>query len=153
MQFNLKGITINSEEDFLKLIEQINTDIEFDNYFKKDKPAEKLLDKKYLITRYRALAAKEKRKSFREEHDCKYCLYYENKSCKADRVCPIEVQEKAENNRKPEKAKCSKDKEGNCPYGNDVGTCFGFCWRKILDEHYETKNKAKKEMEEQKNDK
>ena len=67
MQFNLEGITINSEEDFLKLIEQINTDIEFDYYFKKDKPAEKLLDKKYLITRYRALAAKEKRKLFREE--------------------------------------------------------------------------------------
>lgn len=150
MQFNLDEITVNSEKEFLELIDQINTDIEFDNYFKKDKPAEELLDKKYLIGRYRALVAKEQRKSFREEHDCKYCLYYENKSCKANKVCPIEEQE---NRREPEKIRCPKDKEGNCPYGNDVGTCFGFCWKKILEEHYEAKKKAARKREEQKDDK
>lgn len=151
MQFNLTDVKIQNEEEFIQLIDQINTDIEFDNYFKKDKPAEELLDKKYLIERYRILAAKEIRKVFREEHDCKYCLYYENRTCSASRICPIEEQDKKERHREPEKVKCPKDEEGNCPYGNDVGTCFGYCWKKILEDHYEAKNKRK--MEEQQNDK
>lgn len=155
MQFDLSDVKVNSEEEFLELIREINTDKEFDNYFKKDKPAEKLLDEKYLIGRYRALIAKEERKTFREEHDCKYCMYYENKSCKACTTCPLEEDEKREkeSRRGSVKPRCSKDEEGNCPYGNDIGTCFGFCWKTILEEHYEVRKKVIKEMEATKNDK
>ena len=32
----------------------------------------------------------------------------------------------------------------SCPYGNDVGTCFGYCWKEILNEF-----KEKKRQEEQ----
>lgn len=68
MEFDFKDITVNNEEEFLQLIRQLNTDIEFANYFQKEKPAEKLLDEKYLLGRYRTLAFREARKEFREEH-------------------------------------------------------------------------------------
>lgn len=52
-----------------------------------------------------------------------------------------------------ERSRCSRDKAGNCPYGNEVGTCFGFCWREILHEFDERKRyRDGKEQEEQGNE-
>ncbi len=49
--------------------------------------------------------------------------------------------------------KCPKDTIGNCPYGNDVGTCFGFCWQEILKEFRAKRgNHYEKEAEEESND-
>ena len=152
MQYEFNGISVNSEEEFLQLIREINTDIEFKNYFQKDKPAEELLDEKYLLSRYKVLAFREARKEFREEHDCQYCMYFENKSCKANKKCPLDEQEEQEKHKKPEKPKCPKDKEGNCPYGNESGTCFGFCWKDILKEYEEKRRKARQHKEEEHNE-
>jgi hypothetical protein len=45
--------------------------------------------------------------------------------CYIAKFCPV-IEEKIT------REKCSKDKEGNCPYGNEVGTCFGYCWKELL---------------------
>lgn len=34
---------------------------------------------------------------------------------------------------------CPKDDVGNCPYGNESGTCFGYCWKEILRDFYKAK--------------
>ena len=36
---------------------------------------------------------------------------------------------------------CYRDEGGNCPYSNEVGTCFGFCMKEILKEQRERKQK------------
>ena len=47
---------------------------------------------------------------------------------------------------------CHKDEIGNCPYGNDVGTCFGFCMRAILQEQRERKRKNEQAEEDKEDD-
>lgn len=122
MEFDLTEIHVKSEDEFRQLIEQINTDIEFANYFQKDKPTEELMDMKYLVGRYRALVAKENRRIFREKHDCQYCFYFESKRCKASKKCPLDESKKSKNRAVIRKEGCLKDKDGNCPYGNETGT-------------------------------
>ena len=86
------------------------------------------------------------RRKFKETYGCKYCYYYQTSKCAADQVCMIEEEERTRNAKKTLKVVCPKDQEGGCPYGNDVGTCFGFCWKDILQEFYENKrNKHKQE--------
>lgn len=46
---------------------------------------------------------------------------------------------------------CPQDETGDCPYGNDVGTCWGFCMRDILKEQRERKRKHE-QAEEDKED-
>lgn len=137
MEFDFKDISVKNEEEFLQLIRQLNTDTDISDYFQMDKLAEGLLDEKSLLGRYKTLTYREQRKEFREVHDCLFCLYYENKSCKAKKKCPMVVQEEKEKLKEVEKIRCPKDKEGNCPYGNESGTCFGFCWKNILKDYDE----------------
>ena len=63
---------------------------------------------------------------FIKKYGCKVCLYeQERMKCYIAKFCPV-IEEKIT------REKCSKDKEGNCPYGNEVGTCFGYCWKELL---------------------
>ena len=153
MQFDFKGLLIEHEKDLVRLVKEINSDIEFENITKSKKDKEELLDLDYVIKRYKKIRYRIEKKEFREKNDCKYCYYYENKMCKAVRKCPIEEEEKRFTRRKPHKPRCPKDKEGNCPYGNDVGTCFGFCWKEILAEHNQAKKKREQKRKEQRYDK
>ncbi len=98
-------------------------------------------------------------KQYRREHDCKYCKYYEKpRKCNGEFHCLIEEEQILEQKRRQEKRpdkqrKCPKDTEGNCPYGNDVGTCFGFCWQEILKEFRAKRgNHYEKEAEDKNND-
>lgn len=139
--FNLNSRKIKSEKEFIKLIEDINTDIEFNNLRKSIFDREKLLDKNYLLKRYREIKRREDKKSFREKHDCEYCLYYEKpRRCFETRYCPLEEGKDFEEAKNKKKSNCPKDKEGNCPYANDVGTCFGFCMVEIIKEVKERKD-------------
>lgn len=66
-------------------------------------------------------------KEFRKKHNCKSCLYYKKtKRCVGLLVCPLEIEKEVE------KKRCPLDKDGNCPYPNDAGTCFGFCVKDLL---------------------
>lgn len=140
-------LNVNSEQELIALVQAINDDIEFQNLTRKEEEKQKILDIKYLLKRYRTIKHRDMIKEFRLQHDCAHCLYYEKpRRCKATDRCFLDE------NQYPDleiriKENCSKDKDGNCPYGNEVGTCFGYCWREILDEF-----KEKKKQEEQTNE-
>ena len=47
---------------------------------------------------------------------------------------------------------CPQDETGGCPYGNDVGTCWGFCMRDILKEQRERKRRYEQAEEDKEDD-
>jgi hypothetical protein len=70
-------------------------------------------------------------KKFKVFYDCLNCLYKdEYHFCFLNQEC--KVVDYPENG-----CKIYFDKEecNGCPYGNEIGTCFGFCIRAILDEY------------------
>ena len=75
------------------------------------------------------VVAKSEKRKFREAHDCYHCRYRNLEQCPAVVSCPLEVTRKINKRKAP---KCPRDETNDCPYGNDAGTCFGFCWREIL---------------------
>lgn len=131
--YKFQGVEVGSVEEFEVLIDQLNTDIEFSNYFSRDKEKEELLDKRELVKRYKQIVKRDKAKEFKEKYECHYCFYYAKpRRCFATEVCPLEkgiqIKEKSRN----KKPRCPKDKIGNCSLGNEVGTCFFFCYKDIL---------------------
>ena len=48
--------------------------------------------------------------------------------------------------------KCYGDEVGNCPYSNEVGTCFGFCMKDILKEQRERKHRHEQTEEDKEDD-
>ena len=55
MEFKLDDVRITNEEEMRKLVEQINTDIEFSNAFQNSNNREKLLDMQRVLYLYRRL--------------------------------------------------------------------------------------------------
>lgn len=143
MQEDLSDVKIYSEEKFMELVNQLNADIAFNNSTKPKKRKEPLLDMEYLLKRYRSIKGREVRKAFKELYDCEYCFYFEKpRKCYASERCPLEMGKGLKKKETVRLPTCPKDKEGNCPYGNDVGTCFGFCLQEILSEFHKNKNEA-----------
>lgn len=56
-----------------------------------------------------------------------------NERCPVKKHCPMDDEKEPKGF--PKKFRCPRDSVGNCPYGNEVGTCFGPCWLKVLEEH------------------
>ena len=82
---------------------------------------------------------------FREAYNCKHCLYFEKpRLCLAMNSCPLDEKRIPGAVRVKNFQMCPKDEVGNCPYGNDAGTCFGFCWKEILKDFYK-KGESKEE--------
>lgn len=80
---------------------------------------------------------KEAVKAHRKEHDCKCCKYYEKpRQCNGELHCLMEEELQISSDRRKAiiRLPCPHDKKGGCPYGNESGTCFGFCLQKILKE-------------------
>ncbi len=70
------------------------------------------------------------KKKFQKKHNCKLCLYYsKTKKCIAELVCPLEITINLEK----KKLTCPLDESGTCPYANELGTCFGFCLKHLID--------------------
>ena len=85
-------------------------------------------------------------KEFRKKHECKSCLYYSKfRTCIATLKCPLEMEISV-----IKKKKCPMDEDGLCPYGNDVGTCFGYCIRTILKEYKERVRRNEQTKEDKK---
>lgn len=136
-------LNVSSEQELIDLVEAINTDIEFQNLIRKNEEMQELLDIKYLLRRFRSIKHRDKIKEFRIKHDCAHCYYYEKpRRCKGMDKCYLEDDE-AQEPEMGENHHCSRDKEGDCPYANEAGTCFGYCWKEILNEF------KKKKTEEQ----
>ena len=133
MENDFININVTNEKELIALVDHINTDIEFANNTRTVVDKEKTLDLNYILKKYRAIKDKDDIKSFREKHDCRYCLYYERpRKCFERMHCPLANGEHFDKDEVIVKPKCSKDEEGNCPYGNENGTCFGFCLQEIV---------------------
>lgn len=138
------NLNVNTEQELIDLVQAINADIEFQNLTRADGEKQELLDIKYLLKRFRTIKNRDSIKEFRIKHDCAHCYYFEKpRRCKGMDKCFLDEDEVPEPEIE-ERPRCSRDKEGNCPYGNEVGTCFGYCWKEILNEF-----KEKKRQEEQ----
>jgi len=141
MKMDFSSIKAASEEQFMQLVHRLNQDIEFRNITKAKAERESLLDVSYLLKRYRKMKHQEEKKAFRERYDCDYCLYNERpRRCHTtpERGCPLENGKQIKEVEKM--PTCPKDQNGNCPYGNEVGTCFGFCYQQILPEFYKERS-------------
>ena len=88
------------------------------------------------------------KREFRKKHNCKSCLYYsKTRKCSAELICPLEIDAKLAVKLRT----CPLDESGTCPYGNEAGTCFGFCIKQILQEQKEGKKQYEQTEEEEKN--
>lgn len=108
------------------------------------------VDEEEMIRLYRKMVRRQKINEFRAAYDCKHCYYFQQKMCKAMDYCFMESESYSKSSRDTESLRCPKDAEGDCPYGNEVGTCFGFCMHDILSEMQERKRRYEKGKEETK---
>ena len=84
-------------------------------------------------------------KEFRKRNGCNSCLYSQNmKRCFMTLICPLMVKKE----KVQIKRTCPLDATGTCPYQNDAGTCFAFCWKEILKDYKEAKERHETEEEE-----
>ena len=140
MQMDIYKVEIENKEQFMELVKQLNLDIAFRNTTRSGAEKEPLLNLEYLLKRYHKIKAREEKNALRKLHDCDYCLYYEKpRRCYATKQCPMEMEKRIMKKEEVKQPTCQRDKEGNCPYGNAVGTCFGFCFQEILAEFHGNK--------------
>ncbi len=150
MGYELKKMKVESYMQFKELVNKLNREIEEANALVSEEERRELLDEEYLLRRYQEISSRVRREAFIDRYDCKRCLHYEKfLECMKTEQCLLEKYEKTAQWWKKQK-KCSKDKDGTCPYGNEVGTCFGFCMRDILSEMQERKRRYEKGKEETK---
>ncbi len=107
------------------------------------------IDEEEMVRLYRKMMRRLKINEFRATYDCRHCYYFQQRLCKATEHCLMEDMALAEDE-KDDTARCLGDTEGDCPYGNEVGTCFGFCMRDILAEMRERKRQHEKDKEQEK---
>lgn len=144
-RLDFKEIKIDNMFDLITYVTELNADIRKRN---KKLPAdkhEKELNLSYILKRYEKLRRKEEIDQFREEHECKYCLYFEKpRRCMAVDRCPMDEETVLKKTEEKVGIKCPKySGDKRCPYSNEAGTCFGFCTRDILEEF---KNRNEKEL-------
>ena len=134
MEIDFSNVNINSEEDLIEFVNNLNIEIGFANKTRSKKEQQHILDLNYLLMKYRKIKSKEGAKDFRVQHDCKCCLYYERpRSCFETEKCPLDKDKKFKLILNPKK--CIRDKDGNCPYGRVIETCIGYCMKDIVEEH------------------
>ena len=135
---------------FKELVNKLNREIEEANALVSEEERRELFNEEYLLRRYLEISSRVRREVFVDKYNCKQCLYYEKiHECMKTEHCLLENYERLRSRWKWQK-NCSKDKDGTCPYGNEVGTCFGFCMRDILSEMQERKRRYEKGKEETK---
>lgn len=132
--------------DLIKYVAELNAEIRQRNKERTDGKKEKELNLSYILKRYEKIRKQEEIAAFRELHECKYCLYFEKpRRCMAIDTCPIEGDfPNAKSDEKPV-LRCPKyDKDSPCPYGNEVGTCFGFCTKKVIEDMKKKREESEK---------
>ena len=134
MEIDFSNVNINSEEDLIEFVNNLNIGIELANITRSKEEQQHTLNLNYLLEKYRKIKSKEGAKDFRVQHDCKCCLYYERpRSCFETEKCPLDKDKKFKLILNPKK--CIRDKDGNCPYGRVIETCIGYCMKDIVEEH------------------
>ena len=129
-------IQIDNVFDLINYVSELNAGIRERNKILPPDKREKELNLSYILKRYEKMKRKEEIAEFREKHECKYCLYFDKpRRCMAADNCPIENEFDWKIKEEKRYIQCPRyEIEGPCPYGNEVGTCFGYCARDIVKE-------------------
>ena len=103
----------------------------------------------FLLQIFDKIKYRMEREAFRKKYGCLDCLYYEKpRRCFETKYCPLEDGKEPKKTEQLPKPRCPNDIKGDCPYGNELGTCFGFCWQEILSERRERKRRNEQIKEE-----
>lgn len=84
-------------------------------------------DVERLLLSIKGRIAEDKINNFRIKHNCKECYLFKNEECKANGYCRFD-----KNRRLVHKTRingCPHNDNKPCCYANEVGTCFGFCYK------------------------
>lgn len=133
MELDFSDAVINSEHELVVYAKRKNREIRSFKKSHPDNPLQPEIDIEYLRRLYRERKHYEERlrmKQFFVEYGCWDCTEKErvDRCFKKQKCKYAEVQD----DNRIKKARCPRDETGTCPYGNEVGTCFGFCYREIL---------------------
>ena len=146
---SLKGVGNISREQFQSIVFCINSEIELINSVVPEDGRIEYLDQQFLLQIFDKIKYRMEREAFRKKYGCLDCLYYEKpRRCFETKYCPLEDGEEPKKTEQLPKPRCPNDIKGDCPYGNEIGTCFGFCWQEILSEHRERKRRNEQIKEE-----
>ena len=149
MELDFSNVSIKSEKELVAYARRKNRRIRTYNKKHPNDSQMEELDITLLRRLYRERVVSDERnrkRAFMKKYDCRDCLEIElieecfkNQKCKYAEVNDVQ---------KAKKPRCPHDETGNCPYGNESGTCFGFCYREILQEFTERRrNQNDKEQE------
>lgn len=86
--------------------------------------------------------AEDKIEIFRKKHRCKECYLFEDEDCKANGYCRFDKSRRLVH--KSRINGCPHNNNEPCCYANEIGTCFGFCYKKQA----ASTNKAEKKASE-----
>ena len=146
---SLKSVGNISREQFQSIVFCINSEIELINSVVPEDGRIEYLDQQLLLQIFDKIEYRMEREAFRKKYGCLDCLYYEKpRRCFETKYCPLEDGEEPKKTEQLPKPRCPNDIKGDCPYGNEIGTCFGFCWQEILSEHRERKRRNEQIKEE-----
>ena len=132
MAIKYKKLGIKCRDDLRLYIESENKKIRLYNQGKPKEEQKPLLNADSLFDHYDTYIHREEVKRFRRKHHCYDCdRYGKNGTCSGRDSCMFDVND---GHAALMKGICPKDTTGHCPYGNESGTCFGFCIKKALEE-------------------
>ncbi len=85
--------------------------------------------------------SRDKIEIFRQKHDCKECYLFKNNECKANGYCRFDKQRRLVYKSKING--CPHNNNEPCCFANEVGTCFGFCYKDQLRESHSKEESLK----------
>ena len=149
MELDFSNVNIKNEKELIAYARRKNRRIRTYNKKHPNELSMEELDIMLLRRLYRerlVSGEKNRMKAFMKMYECRDCAEIElieecfkNQKCKYAEVNDVQ---------KFQKPRCPNDETGNCPYGNESGTCFGICYREILQEFTERRrNRNGKEQE------
>lgn len=146
---SLKSVGSISREQFQNIVCCINSEIERINSAMPEGGRMEYLDQQFLLQTFDKIKYRMEREAFRKKYGCLDCFFHEKpRRCFATRDCPLVEGGELRKREQLPKPRCPNDIQGDCPYGNETGTCFGFCWQEILSEHRERKHRNEQIKEE-----
>ena len=103
MDKNLNSYAVKTEKEFRQLVKRTNKQIMLENQHRKDGLKEELIDMKSAVERYRRIVRRDRINSYRIEHDCRKCYYFQERKCWGTSSCLMENEVDTKRSRKSRK--------------------------------------------------
>lgn len=98
-------------------------------------------DVEKLFLKIKERIAEDKINNYRIKHNCKECYLFKNNECKANGYCRFDKQRRLVYKSKING--CPHNNNEPCCFANEVGTCFGFCYKDQLRESHSKEESLK----------